>query len=48
MASDLGGMEPDLGGDIPPVEGGEATPPDTATGGELGGEPAGGGVEQTI
>jgi len=48
MASDLGGMEPDLGGDIPPVEGGEAAPPETATGADLGGAPAEGGVEQTI
>ena len=48
MASDLGGMEGDLGGDVPPVEGGEAAPPETATGDALGAAPAEGGVEQTI
>ena len=48
MAADLGGMEGDLGGDIPPVEGGEAAPPETATGDDLGAAPAEGGVEQTI
>jgi hypothetical protein len=38
IGADLGGAEDELGADVDPVEGGgDIAPPETATGGDLGG-----------
>ena len=45
IGADMGGMEDeDLEADVPPVDGGAAPPPDTATGGAPGGGAPGGGT----
>jgi hypothetical protein len=45
IGADMGGMEDeDLEADVPPIDGGAATPPDTATGGAPGGGAPGGGT----
>jgi len=48
MAGDVGGLETDLGGDLGGIEGGDAAPPDTNTGADLGAAPAGAETAQTI
>jgi hypothetical protein len=49
MAGDVGGLETGLEGDLGGIEGGDATPPDTNTGADLGAAPAPGAeTTQTI
>ena len=40
ITDDLGGLEDDLGGEADAVDAGEGTPPETATGADLGAAPA--------